>query len=147
MTIDPKQHHWSVHEFDYDGVPLFVRINESARELIGHPDYGIKLGFAIPMKSAAGTNLPDPAENEALSELEDRIIETVANGADGIHVLTLTNAAMKELVFYIKPGADIAAMHESLRRPDATHDVQCQAVWDREWEAFTDFLPQQNGGD
>lgn len=142
VMIDPKEHRWSVKELDYDdGAPLFVRINESARSLIGHPDYGIKLGFAVPMKPAAGNNLPDPATNEALSELEDQIIATVADGAEGVHVMTLTSAVMKELVFYIQPGADIAAMHESLRHANATRDVQCQAVWDREWEAFAGFLP------
>lgn len=144
--IDPKKHRWSVNKIDYDGAPLFVRINESAHDLIGHPDYGIKLGFAVPMRPAARTSIPDPDENEALAKLEERIIATVANGSDGVHVLTLTNATMKELVFYIKAGADIGAMHESLRQPDLTHDVQCQAVWDREWKAFTDFLPQQDGG-
>ena len=146
LIPDPNEHRWSVVELDCDGTPLFVRINESARSVVGHADLGIKLGFAIPMQAAVGTNLPDPTENEALAELEDKIIETVANGAEGIHVLTLTNAAMKELIFYIKPGADIAAMHESLRGPDMSHDVQCQAVWDREWNAFLEFLPDKDGG-
>ncbi|MEO9593065.1 DUF695 domain-containing protein [Rhodopirellula bahusiensis] len=144
MTIDPKQQRWSVCELDYGGMPLFMRVNESAREMIGHPDYGIKLGFAVQMVDSKDANVPDAAENESLAELEDRIIETVSGGAEGIHVLTLTNAAMKELVFYIKEGADIGAMHESLKGSDATHDVQCQAVWDHDWAAFTEFLPEDD---
>jgi len=112
LIPDPNEHRWSLAEMEFDGMPLFVRINESARSIVGHADLGIKLGFAMPMQAAVGTDLPDPGENEALAELEDEIIETATNGAEGIHVLTITNAAMKELVFYIKPGADIAAMHE-----------------------------------
>ncbi|MCR9199660.1 MAG: DUF695 domain-containing protein [Planctomycetaceae bacterium] len=146
LIPDQNEHLWSLAEMDFDGMPLFVRINESARSIVGHADLGIKLGFAMPMQAAIGTDLPDPEENEALAELEDKIIETVTYGAEGIHVLTLTNAAMKELVFYIKPGADIAAMHESLRGLDISHDVQCQAVWDREWNTFLQFLPDRDGG-
>lgn len=144
MTIDPEQQRWSVCEMEYGGLPLFLRINESARELIGHPDYGIKLGFAVQMLNSQDANVPDPAENDSLAKLEDRIIEVVFEGAEGIHVLTLTNAAMKELVFYIKEGANIGEMHESLKEFDSTHDVQCQAVWDHDWAAFTEFLPQDD---
>ncbi|PHQ35202.1 DUF695 domain-containing protein [Rhodopirellula bahusiensis] len=144
MANDPEKHRWSLCELDYGGMPLFLRINESAREWIGHPDYGIKLGFAVQMLDSEGASIPDPTENESLADLEDRIVETVAEGADGIHVLTLTNASMKELVFYIKEGADIGAMHESLKNADATHEVQCQAVWDHDWAAFTEFLPEDD---
>lgn len=143
MTTDPEQHTWSVTETDYNGVPLSVRINESARAFVGDPEFGIKLGFAVPLKSTNDTNLPASSEEQALTELEDRIIATVADGAEGIHVMTLANAHMKELVFYIKEGADIDEMYASLRDSEANYDVQCHADRDRQWDAFTAFLPDQ----
>ncbi len=124
-----------------DSGPLFARVNTTVKEFIGDPRLSIKLGFAIPMKLKTGLNLPDADENESLAVVEDEIRETVARNASGIHVLTLTNAVMKEFIFYIEPGADIAAMHKLLMNNVKSHEVQCMAVRDPGWETYLEFSP------
>jgi hypothetical protein len=46
---------------------------------------------------------------------------------------------MREFVFYIASGADIGTMHQNIRRRVSTHEVQCKAVMDRSWDAYTQF--------
>ena len=125
---------------------MFVRLNEAAHPYIGHAELGIKLGFAIPFNVPAQNGGPDPTENETIADLEDTIIDAVAAATNGIHVLTLTAPEAKELVFYISEGSDIGSLHESLRAKSDTHDVQCMAVRDPEWESFREFSPQTEDG-
>ncbi len=48
---------------------------------------------------------------------------------------------MKEYVFYIAPGLDIAGLHATLREEVTSHDVQCMADEEPGWESFRDFVP------
>ncbi|MCD0462065.1 DUF695 domain-containing protein [Roseiconus lacunae] len=143
--LDPNSHEWMLGQIKLEDGNLFVRLNRSAEQLAGTPELGIKLGFAIPFNRPPQGGVPNADENQAIAPLEDQIIETVLEQATGIHVLTLTAPNVKELVFYIAEGADIQSMHERLRASSKTHDVQCMAVRDANWESFREFLPPTDG--
>lgn len=132
---------WSVASGESGGGPLILRINESAKVLAGHPALSLKLGFAIPLNQPIEGGLPDASENEGLAAVEDRIAQRVLEGASGIHALTLTNGVMKELVFYMAPGLDVAALHGALREEVRSHDVQCMAAEEPGWETFRGIVP------
>lgn len=144
--LDSLEDRWLLGEVAITDGTLFVRLNQAAEPFIAHPHLGIKLGFAIPFNSPPEQGLPNPNENEMLAELEETICDGVYAAATGIHVLTLTAPEAKELVFYVADGADIGALHESLRAQSNTHDVQCLAVRDPDWESYREFLPSPNGG-
>lgn len=140
LNIPPQaQQRWGVAQGRY-GDRLLVRFNETARELAGHPDLSIKLGFAMPFNRPNEGGLPDPEENVQLAAIEDLIVHRVLSGEVGLHALTLTNGVMKEFVFYIPPGRDIAGLHSALRAEVSTHDVQCLAIKDPDWNSFRDFI-------
>ena len=132
---------WGVARGEDDGAPFVVRFNETAGEWAGHPDLPIKLGFAVPLNCPNDGGLPDPAENLELFGIEDVIVRQVLSTVVGVHALTLTNGVMKEWVFYVAPGADIARLHEDVRRQVTSHDVQCMAVEERKWELYRAFVP------
>ena len=127
---------WSVAAGDDSGRPLVVRLNEAARGLVGHPDLPIKLGFAMPLNRPNESGFPDADENEQLGAVEDLIAQRVLTEAVGLHVMTLTNGLMKECVFYIAPGLDVAGVHAALRELVTSHEVQCMAVNEPGWESF-----------
>lgn len=132
---------WGVARAEHDGAPLLVRFNESAAEWAGHPDLPIKLGFAVPLNRPNEGGLPDAAENAELLSIEDVICRHVSEKAVGLHVLTLTTGVMKEWVFYVARGADIATLHANVRSAVVSHDVQCMAVEERRWESYRGFVP------
>jgi hypothetical protein len=113
----------------------------TAGEWVGHADLPVKLGFAIPLNHPNQEGLPDPEENAALAAIEDLISREVSSQTRGIHVLTLTMGMMKEFVFYIARGADIAKLHESIRNQVPSHDVQCEAIEETTWESYRAFTP------
>ncbi|MCA8972580.1 MAG: DUF695 domain-containing protein, partial [Planctomycetes bacterium] len=85
--------------------------------------------------------LPDAAENEALDAIEDLVVQRVLASVVGMHAMTLTDGVMKEIVFYIAPGLDIASLHEALRGEVVSHDLQCMAVKERSWRSFRMLVP------
>ncbi len=132
---------WLLGQIPLQDGTLFVRLNQAAEPFMGHPELGIKLGFAIPFNAPPEGGVPSPDENEAVAELEDQIRDAVAGATKGIHVLTLTAPEVKELVFYIAEGADISSLHELLRSKCDSHEIQCMAVRDPGWQSFRQFLP------
>ena len=135
--LDPRDASWSVHESNSPDGKLLVRRNDSVTA--GHPELSVKLGCTIPFKKPSVGGYPDPDENDAMGPIEDQIISAVTDATTGVHVLTLTNTACRELVFYVKPGADIAALHRRLREQVTSHDVQCMAVSDPKWQQIETY--------
>ena len=117
-----------------------MRFNEAARKLAGHPGLPIKLGFAVPLQRRNEGGLPDPDENEKLAAVEDLIVQRVLVDVVGLQAMTLTTGIMKEYVFYIAPGLDIAKLHAALREEVSSHEVQCMAMEEPGWASFRNFV-------
>lgn len=137
--ISDPSNRWALAEAEYRGSPLFIRVNTSAQDWVGHAELPIKLGFAVPLTLPSIKGFPDPDENEDLHAVEDLIIREVEAATIGIHALVLTTGQMKEFVFYIPEGVDIESLHQSIRDSVSTHDVQCVAVRDPNWDSYRQF--------
>jgi hypothetical protein len=141
LRVPPQdEQRWSVVQGEDGGDPLLVRFNQAGRELAGHPGLPIKLGFAIPLRRPNKGGLPEPDENEELAAVEDLIAQRVLAKAVGLHAMTLTTGIMKEYVFYVAPGLDIAGLHAILREEVSSHEVQCMAIEEPGWESFRAFV-------
>ena len=140
-TIADPSHTWGIAQGNDNGTPLIVRFSQSATEWCSHPDLPIKLGFAIPSNSPNEGGLPNPAENEQFNGIEDAICREVAARTKGLHALVLTTGIMKEFVFYIPRGVDIKTRHEAVQAAVPTHEVQCMAVNEPEWDSYKEFIP------
>ncbi len=138
-SIDSDRYQWQVALIESDDGPLIIRKNTTAKKWAKHPALPIKLGFAIPLNSPNEGGLPDPVENERLDEIEDFIVKTLAVDAIGLQVLTITNGVMKEFIFYITDGLDIGSIHNRLQEQCTTHEVQCIAQRETDWETYATF--------
>ena len=137
LEIPPEdEHRWGVAQRDFEGEAVIVRYNETAAGFAGHSELPIKLGFAIPLNRPNEGGLPDADENAELDLIEELIVSKVTAATRGAYVLALTTGAMKEFVFYIASGVDIAELHEDIRGEVSSHDVQCMAAEERKWESF-----------
>jgi hypothetical protein len=123
----------------YDNAPLLVRYNTTAKEWVGHKQLGIKLGFAIPLNAPNVGGMPSPEENLQLNDVEDAIVRAVEVKAKGIFAMVLTTGTMKEFVFYIPENVDIESIHKAIQSAVSTHEVQCSAVRDPNWDAYIQF--------
>ena len=138
---------WSVTMVELEDGPLIIRLNEALESWIAHPQLTIKLGFALPLQNPVPGGLPYPEENEALTQIEDFIEAQVQQVTIGVHAMTNTNGVMKEFVFYITEGVDIKTLHESLNASVQTHEVQCIAERETNWETFRMIKKLANQGE
>ena len=142
LEIPPQnEHEWGVAQGEADGAALIVRYNETAGRFVGHSDLSIKLGFAIPLNCPNDGGLPNTEENSELDVIEDLITREVTAATRGFLALALTTGVMKELIFYVTPGADIEQLHDDIRNKVSSHDIQCMAVEERKWESYRAFTP------
>jgi hypothetical protein len=131
---------WQISKGESGGNPIVVRANIHLRPFVGHTDLTVKIGFAVPLNSPNEGGLPDPAENEILDEVEDRIATEVTRTGQSVQALAITTGTFKEFVFYARPGLDIKALHEKLMSEITTHEVQCYAEMDPDWATYKEFV-------
>ncbi|MFN0093249.1 MAG: DUF695 domain-containing protein [Dehalococcoidia bacterium] len=98
--------------------------------------------FACRLNKGTTTGLPDAAEYQQLRLVEDIVLREVAVRTRGVFGLTLTDGRMRELVFYVPPGADWGELHRAVQGQVVTHDVQCVAEPEPGWDAYDYFSPR-----
>jgi len=136
MFCDGK---WSVHQGQYDGKPIVVRINEALLPYVGKTDYTMRIGFAIPLKQPNEDGLPNQDENKIIEEIEDKITQIITKNKTAIEAMAITMGTFKEFVFYSKPDFNIKNAHETLKKEIISHDVQCYASMDDNWATYTEW--------
>lgn len=130
---------WTVAEGSHGDGPMLVRINTSAQRWAGHPELDIRVGFAIPLNRPNPGGLPDAEENRVIGDLEDRIRALLKAGGPVLQVLAITTGTFKEFVFHLKHGESIGPVHERLRAEVTSHQIQCTAYRDPDWEVYASF--------
>lgn len=138
-SLNSAAEEWTVFEASTANGPMLVRVNATAKKWAKHPDLGIRVGFAIPLNHSNPSALPDPEENMALNQAEDKILASLMSSGPAIHVLSITTGTFKEFVFYIKNGDTIPRAHAKLKAEISSHDVQCMAEHDAKWSVYSSF--------
>ena len=113
---------------------MFVRLNTGARAVAGSAAYGIRIGVAIPLRKPRPDGLPDNAESEQLSAIEDAL--AAGSSEHAILVAVITTSGMREFVFYTGTGDWIPDFHQRMMRSTSSHEVQCRAEHDPGWTVY-----------
>jgi hypothetical protein len=137
--LDDRDDNWTVAEGTHGDGPMLVRLNTSAGRWAGHPELGIRVGFAIPLNQPNPGGLPDAQENQVVGELEDRIVALLKAAGPVVYALAITTGVFKEFVFYLKHGESIGPVHDQLRAEVTSHQIQCVACRDPEWDVYASF--------
>ncbi|WP_445372084.1 DUF695 domain-containing protein [Methylomonas sp. HW2-6] len=127
---------WQVAQGEYDGNPILVRINANLRPFVGKSDLVLKIGIAIPLNNPRLGEMPDPEENKTVSIIEDKALDTLKSKGSAVQALAITTGTFKEFVYYTKPEIDVASFHQELKIGAPSHDVQCIATIEKNWETY-----------
>ena len=119
---------------DSNGRPMFVRLNTRAGAVAGSAAYGIRVGVAIPLRQPRPDGLPDKAESEQLSAIEDALV--AGSSGRAILVAVITTSGMREFVLYTDAGDWIPDFHQRMMRSTSSHEVQCTAQHDPGWTVY-----------
>lgn len=80
----PAEDRWSVFEGVHDGGPMIVRINESAKDYLGHKEMPVRLGLAVQLKAPDERGFPGVEEESGvLVVLEDALFNALRSSRVG----------------------------------------------------------------
>ena len=117
--------------------PTIIRINMGYKDAVGHPDYPIKMGIAIPVE------VHDDATMKIKSEIEDTLNDTLLKKEDGSLVAIITGLAGQKFIEFLsytkRGGVDFAEIHQDLQERFKGHEVQMYTDNDPEWKAYKSF--------
>lgn len=130
---------WIVAEANApDNRPLVLRILSAGWDIAGHPDYPLRLGTAVPIKSPEElSRANDPKSPLAL--FEDRASTFLQKDLLAVHVLTITaleGDLFRELVFYAKNDPRVAERLDRVKSSFAPLGVTVYAEGDPEGDLF-----------
>lgn len=131
---------WQISQGTSGETPIIVRRNTHLEPFAGETALTLKIGFAIPLNTPIPGGLPDPDENEAISNLEDIIFDALRASGPSVFALVISTGTFKEFVFYAQPGIDIKTVHEELVQNIKSHEIQCYAEMDPKWETYKEFV-------
>lgn len=126
---------WSIIEERYHDT--LVRINMGYKDAVGHPDYPIKMGIAIPV------NDHNDAVMKVKSEIEDILDNVLKKRGNGSLVAIITGLKEPKFIEFLsytkKGGVDFAKIHQDLKDKFPEYEVQMFAKPDTTWEAYKSF--------
>jgi hypothetical protein len=128
-----------VRQEQCEGRLIFVRCNESANQLCGHPDYIYRVGVAIPLLAPNEHGLPSNDEMELLNYIEDALSEQVGCNQTSLQVLAITTNAMREFVFYTRDPGIVDGAIRNVRSRFPSHEIQSYIAEDGCWELYRHF--------
>lgn len=127
----PKDN-WSILEEKDAG--LIIRINDGLKDAIGHPDYPIKMGVAVPVKNNFGQIFSEK------DQLEEKIGEALgSNGIVACAINGMKEPQFFEFLVYTKNGLNFDLIGKSLENKFPDLGIQMYAKPDPEWEAYKSF--------
>ena len=127
---------WRLSQGQYNGDPIIVRINSNLSPFVGKSDYTLKIGFAIPLRNPRPGEMPTPEENDAIGRIEDQIFDAIRVKGSAVQALAITMGTFKEFVYYTKPDIDVASIHKGLMASIKSHEVQCIARIEENWDTY-----------
>ncbi len=114
-----------------------VRINMGFKDAMGHPDYPIKMGIAIPVE------VHDEATMKIKSEIEDILNDILLKKGDGALVAIITGLEGQKFIEFLsytkRGGVDFTKIHQDLKDKFKDYEVQMYANNDVKWDAYKSF--------
>ncbi|MGB2963641.1 MAG: DUF695 domain-containing protein [Anaerolineales bacterium] len=139
-AVYPTESKWSVKESEHNNQPMYIRLNNSADDLAGHPDYKYRVGIAVPLKLPDEQGLPTTYEIEELNAIEDSLARRLEKDQLSLQVLSITTGNMREFVFYTKDPQSALEMIEACQLEVKTHQLQKYVKEDPGWTLYKDFI-------
>jgi hypothetical protein len=130
---------WTVAQGEYDGRPIFVRINTGAARVAKDIALRHRLGVAVPLRAANSEGLPGADEAIVLQQIEDALGEALRLGAEVVFVLAITTAGMREFVFHSAFPDHIPIAISSVRGRFPDYDIQFITEDDPDWAVYQQF--------
>ncbi|HEX8182773.1 MAG TPA: DUF695 domain-containing protein [Candidatus Saccharimonadales bacterium] len=140
QPLNEYPENWVMIQDTNEGKPMFVRVQASLKDAVGHPEYPYQIGVAVPLHNQTSNGLPRENEFNDLNAIEDTLCDTLT---DAVLVAIITTDGMREFVFYAKQWKpeEYEARVNEIETQQGTHQLQFVMQHDPEWSTFKALLP------
>lgn len=135
----PTESKWSILKGENQGKAMFIRRNDSAKQLLGHPEYIYRAGFAVPFLNPNADGLPTNEEAEILNSIEDELSLKMESNRDGLLTLVITTNGFREFVFYTKRPDMVKDIVSLVQSKFNLHKIQFYIEEDNKWAVYKQF--------
>ena len=118
---------------------MFVRRNNSAKQLASNPEFRYRVGVVIPLLAPNEVGLPSNEEMESLNQIEDELSLWLEKDQASIQVLSITTDGMREFVFYTRTPRMIENAINNVRSKFTLHEIQFYIKEDKKWFVYRQF--------
>jgi uncharacterized protein DUF695 len=129
---------WVVLQGTFDGQPMFARFNTGYRDASDREQYAVQVAVVIPFNEPNEHGMPQQSELEQLDQIEDLVDEKSRDRAVFVGVFTTT--AIRQFMLYTEASDWVASFHQELQAAVTTHEVECMAVRDPDWNHYRTFV-------
>jgi hypothetical protein len=134
----PSESKWSILNGQYQGHPLFVRRNDSAKSLLANSEYRWRVGIAVSLTNPNQHGLPIEPEMTLLSNIEAALQSNLESDQSAILVLVITTKGMREFVFFTRvPDVEPAIAAVRVKFPNQT--LHSYVKEDKDWNVYKQF--------
>lgn len=137
--LPPLEDLWSISQGEQEGHPMFVRFNTGLHPAVGHPDYGTRIGIAIPLHDADACGFPSEPEMAQLALIEDRLFETYRRDGYGLPAIAITTNSVREYVMYVREAKGAEERLIEVSADIASHGFQLIIQRDKSWNVYRQF--------
>ncbi len=139
MASVPSGGSWYIGESTHQGRRMIVRKKEAESIQAHKKQLQVRLGVAVPFLAPDAHGMPGPEEQPALAKIEDLLCAEVERDDKGVHVLAITTAGMRELVFYVVDAPWAQGCVDRVRPQVPDYELQMYSQADPRWQVYSDF--------
>jgi hypothetical protein len=129
-----------------DGVPIVVRRNDRADELMLHRDYRHRVVVEIPFRAPTPNGLRAREEAQPINAIEDLVTAALERERASLLALVVNGGGKTALVYYTRAPEIVAAAVRDAEARVPAYRIQHRVDDDPAWEFYRAFLGNSRSG-
>ncbi|MBC8069267.1 MAG: DUF695 domain-containing protein, partial [Deltaproteobacteria bacterium] len=142
MSQPPWSQNFDFYMAEIDGDPASISLDLGASEHVPVGDHPLRLALRIAMKRPRPDGLRSSEEFDALSAIEDRLVESIGHEIEGWFVGRVLYRGSSDMFFYLpRPQRDDEERLSScVEAASGDYEITQRIDDDPKWDFYTDFL-------
>ncbi len=137
--VFPVESKWVLYQGQNDGKPLFVRRNDSAKQLMVNSNYDTIIGIAVPFFNPTDEGFAKEEELSIFGHIEDELFAQFEKDMAAIVVLIITTGGMREFISYAQTPMLIEERINEIKQKFPEYDFQVYIEEDKKWNLYQQF--------
>lgn len=138
--VYPTESKWMLYQGQNDGMPMFVRRNDSAKQLKAKFNFNFIIGISIPFLNPNSDGFPQGEESVLFGQIEDDLFDQFEKDQAALVVLIITTGGMREFISYAQNPSILEKRIDDLKRKYSTYDFQVYIEEDKKWNLYSQFM-------